>query len=359
MKEDANRFYTTHKIIEGETLNDIVKEYDSTVTSVLTANQLINPFMLEKNSTIVVPIQREVVMTQTSYDYVRYKNDLMHLKALYPFLEVETIGLSVDGRDIYSITFGEGKNTVMFNGAHHGNEWITSLLLMKWLENICYAFSLKGSIRGYSIRDLFDETRIVLIPMVNPDGVEIVVNGLNNIGNNAQKIMRMNGGRDDFNLWKANANGVDLNRNYPAGWREYKKIERQLNIYSPGPSKYAGMKPLSEPEARCMANFTMRMEPRLTLSFHSQGEVIYWQYLGRGAADSLYIGKELSKACGYKLEYEDWFEAFAGYKDWFIHHFSKPGFTIEVGLGVNPLHVDQFDSIYERTEELMLLASII
>lgn len=358
--KDLHSCYTTHKIVEGETLNDIVNKYGSTVTGILTANQLINPFLLKVNSPIIVPLCKEgqVIGTNSPYDYLNLKCDLMHLKALYPFLEVETIGLSVEGREIHKVTFGVGENTVIYNGAHHGNEWITSLLLMKWLENICFSFSHNGSMKGYSIKDLYENSKIIIIPMVNPDGVELVINGINNNAmSNSEKILRMNNGSTDFSQWKANANGVDLNRNYPAGWREYKKIERQLNIYVPGPSKFAGFKPLSEPETRCLTNLTMRMEPRLTLSFHSQGEVIYWQYLGRGANDSAFIGKELSKACGYKLENEAWTEAFAGYKDWFIYHFSKPGFTIEVGLGLNPLDIDQFDSIYDKNEELMLLAS--
>ncbi|PKM50263.1 MAG: peptidase M14 [Firmicutes bacterium HGW-Firmicutes-7] len=357
MKESC---YTTHRIVEGETLNDIVKKYGSTTTGILTANQTINPFFLKVNSTIIVPISKEgqIVQTNNRYNHTNLKHDLMQLKVLYPFLDMETIGLSVNGREIYMVTFGTGDHPVIYNGAHHGDEWITSLLLMKWLENICFAYANNASMKGYPINELYKRSKIILVPMVNPDGVELVVNGLKSF-NNTEIILRMNRGNADFSQWKANVNGVDLNRNYPAGFREYKKIEKKLSAFKPGPSKYAGVKPLSEPETRCISNLTMRIEPRLTLSFHAQGEVIYWQYLGRGVADSLNIASELSKACGYKLENENWLEAFASYKDWFIHHFSKPGFTIKVGLGNDCNGVNQFDSIYEKNEELMLLGSII
>lgn len=357
--KSINDYYKIHKIEKGERLNDIAKKYHSSVQRILIANPQLNPFLMDAPNGIIIPIKQTIIDETRPYDYNQLKFDLMLLKTYYPFIEVDTIGLSVEGREIYCIRFGTGENTVIYNGAHHGNEWITSILLLKWLEDICYAFSINASIKGYDIKNIFKSSQIFIIPMVNPDGVELVVNGFKNIKTNQNKLLKMNNYSADFCQWKSNINGVDLNRNYPAGWHEYKKLEKQFNIHGPGPCKFAGFGPLSEPESRCMSSFTKRLDSRLTLSFHSQGEVIYWQFLGKGVSDSDVIARALSKVSGYSLEDEALDAAYGGYKDWYINHFSKPGFTIEVGLGQNPLEIEQFPEIYEKNEVLLMLASII
>lgn len=354
-----NDYYISHKIKVDDTINNIAIRYNSSISSILTANPQINPFFLEEGALLIVPTSSTIVTTESPYDYKTFKYHLMIMKAMYPFLDVNLIGASVAQREIYSVTFGKGEHTVVYNAAHHGNEWITSMVLMKWLESLCYAHSLKGSIRGFSIDELFENNRIILVPMVNPDGVDLCIHGTNSIGRNKERLLYLNGNNPDFSGWKANLNGIDLNRNYDAGWSLYKKMEPSLNIHGPGPYGFAGFSPHSEPESMCLTHLTLKENPRLILAYHSQGEEIFWQFGNRTTSEAGAIANELSRACGYKLSNEAQDQSFAGYKDWFVHKFSKPGFTIEVGSGVNPLPIECLDEIYERNEELLLLASVI
>lgn len=358
--KSKNDYYILYKAEGEEALYAIAQKYDTCVPKILTANPRLNPFMPDLSSTLVIPINRRIIDESKNYDHDCLKNDLMLLKSCYPFLDIDIIGLSVEGREIFSVCFGRGEHIVIYNGAHHGNEWITTVLLMKWVEEMCEAYALNACVKGYEIQRIFQNTRIIIVPMINPDGVELVINGFKNIKTNQNKLLKMNRYNSDFSQWKANINGVDLNRNYPAGWNTYKRLEKEkLKIFGPGPYKFAGHYPLSEPESKCLYNLTTRIDSRMTLSFHAQGEVIYWQCMGKGLEESEPIAKALSKVSGYLLENEGEEEAYAGYKEWYISHFNKPGFTIEVGLGTNPLDIKQCAEIYEKIEELMLLAAII
>lgn len=355
-----SEYYTIHKPIEGERLNNIAKKYHTSVPKILAANPFLNPFSLDYTKKLIIPLNKPIVDESKSYDHEKMKIDLMLLKTFYPFIDVDIIGASVEGREIYCVSFGKGDHTVIYNGAHHGNEWITSVLLMKWLEDLCYGHAYNASIKGFDIRSIYESSKIMVVPMVNPDGIELVVNGFNKIQTSQDRLLKMNHYNPEFDQWKANINGVDLNRNYPAGWHNYKRLERnKLNIFGPGPKQFSGYQPLSEPESKCLANLTNRINPKLTLSFHTQGEVIYWQFMGKETIECKSIAKALSKVSGYQLEdeYED--EAYCGYKDWFIERFNKPGFTIEVGLGCNPIDMKQLSEIYEKTETLLMLASVI
>lgn len=355
-----NEYYTVHKPSKGETLNYIAKKYNTSIQAIITANPNLNPFILNYSTPIVIPYNRLIVDTSSPYDHDQLKIDLMLLKTYYPFINIDIIGKSVEGRELYCLTFGKGNHIVMYNGAHHGNEWITSNLLMKWIEDLCKGYSLNASIRGFDIKSIFESSKIYVVPMVNPDGVELVINGFNNIKTNQNLLLKLNHFNVDYNQWKANVNGVDLNRNYPAGWMNYKKIEKnKLNILGPGPSRFSGYQPLSEPETRSLYHLTNRIMPELTLSFHSQGEVIYWKCMGKGVPQSEGIAKTLSKVSGYKLEDETEDAAYCGYKDWFIESHNKPGFTIEIGLGINPIGTEQLLEIYEKTEILLMLSAVI
>lgn len=350
--------YFEYTIKPGDTLFRIAKNNNSTDHQIITANPGINPFMLKPGDRIIVPYCYEVVPTDISYSYDVMLNNIIGLSKRYPFLKYDSIGKSVDGREIYRLRIGEGDNHVIYNAAHHANEWITSPLLMKWLETFLFVYSLKGSIKGFNTEDIWGFSTIDLIPMVNPDGVELVINGLDDTTNKEQ-ILSWNNYNEDFSGWKANSNGVDLNRNYNAGWDQYQKVQRELGVYGPAPSYYSGKRAESEPEAFSLAEFTRKINPRLVLAFHTQGQVIYWQYNDLRPEEAYPIGLELAKLSGYTLETEPLSASSAGYKDYFIQDFRKPGYTIEVGLGENPISIDQFDIIYDNNEELLLYSSSI
>ncbi len=351
--------YVPYTIQKGDTLYNIANAFKTDVWRIVTANPGINPFMLEIGQTIIVPLNYQIVPTNVPYTYDIMENNIIALKKRYPMMTYDSIGESIDGRQLYHITIGTGPNHVIYNASHHANEWITSPLLMKWLENFLEVYVRKGSIRGYSTDDIWNKATIHIVPMVNPDGIDLVINGANEYAKNKEQLIAWNFDSDNFNDWKANIRGVDLNRNYNAGWEEYKELEGEFGVTGPGPYLYAGTAPESEPESYAMANLTRSITTRLVLAYHTQGQVIFWQFKDLQPEVSIIIGDAFARASGYELASETLSQSLAGYKDWYIQDFRKPGYTIEVGLGENPLPIDQFDMIYENNEELLLLGSII
>lgn len=244
------------------------------------------------------------------------------LQAYYPFVEREILTWTVQGREVEAFRIGEGNRTVIFTAAHHGNESITSLLLWRFLADYCQKTEQNQTLYGFSCRGLFRKTTLYAIPLVNPDGAELA---------------RRNP------AWKANANGVDLNLNYPARWEQAKAIKAK----APGPRDYPGREPLDQPETIALAEFTRRIRPDTVAAWHTQGGEIY------GAEDA--FGHLLARESGYKLCQPPTESRNAGYRDWFEQEFGRPAYTIEAGRGENPLPLSDLPQMYRENLPIFAL----
>lgn len=352
--------YNNYTINYGDTLYNISRRYYTTIGRILAANPNIRPENLMVGETIKIPYGIDVVDTNVNYTYEVLENDIQGLKARYPFIEVGVAGKSVLGKNLYYVKLGSGPNEVFYNGAHHALEWITSPLLMKFIEDFSEAYVDGTSIRGYDIRDIWNRSTIYIMPMVNPDGVDLVIDGLQRDNPYYAQLIQWNNGSTDFSqVWEANIRGVDLNHNYDASWNLSKAAEAAYGISGPGPTRYSGPYPESETETKAVADFTRSHNFRLVLAYHSQGEVIYWTYLNIIPPDSRRIGELFSRVSGYELSQTSGITSYAGYKDWFIDKYRRPGFTIEVGRGKNPLPIEQFNKIYNDNIEILILAAIV
>jgi len=156
--------------------------------------------------------------------------------------------------------------------------------------------------------------------------------------------------------WKANLLGVDLNLNYPAGWLQAREIKFTQGYTRPGPRDYVGRAPLNQLETRALAGYTYAVDPALVLAFHSQGREIYWKFKDYDIPGAEELGQRFAQVSGYTLADTPYNSAFAGYKDWFIQEFRRPGYTIEVGQGENPLPLSQFDQIYRNNLGILVTA---
>ncbi|MCI8617920.1 MAG: hypothetical protein HFJ60_06765 [Clostridia bacterium] len=159
--------------------------------------------------------------------------------------------------------------------------------------------------------------------------------------------------------WKANINGVDLNLQFPAGWENAKKIKYAQGFTTPAPRDFVGYGPLTEPEALTIYDFTLSHDFRLTISYHTQGKEIYWNFQNINPPRGYEIGKRFASSSGYVLADVPYNSSFAGFKDWFIQTYNRPGYTIEAGIGENPLPISQFDEIYRDNLGILVLGAVL
>lgn len=248
-------------------------------------------------------------------DYEETKRTL----ARYPAW-VKVIGSSVFGRKLYVLQ--KGKGGILVQAGMHAREHITTRVLLRLVQY-------------RSIMSLFPS--IALVPLVNPDGVELCLKGAEGFPNR-ETLLRINGGAD-FSGWKANARGVDLNVNFNAEWGKGKNASA-----APAPQGYAGAFAESEPESKALATFARMQGFDVTVSLHAKGEEVYAGFLGFDPDPSLSLA--LSRALGYPLK--ESVGSVGGFKDWYVFAFRKPSFTIELGKD----SVD-YKALYKEEQDLV------
>lgn len=218
-------------------------------------------------------------------------------------------GKSAEGRDLYAFFIGKHEMPIgISQAAIHGREWITALLSLYHIQ--------AGAQRG----------GIWVLPLTNPDGALLSEIGLCTVSHRRRDFLYALNGGYDFSLWKANAEGVDLNVNFDAKWGSGAK-----NVFLPAKENYVGKSPFCALESRALKEFTEKIRPDFTVSWHTKGEEIYWRFhqpFFRRKRD-LRLAKILSKNVGCPLR-EAKFSA-GGYKDWCVQHLKIPAFTVEVG----------------------------
>ena len=249
----------------------------------------------------------------------------------------------------------------LFTAAHHANEWITALVLLKYAEDLAEAIQKEGILFGQRAKELAEAVTIHLVPMVNPDGVDLVVGAID--AGNIQYDLARRLAADYPNIsfpdgWKANLLGVDLNLNYPAGWLQAREIKFSQGYTTPGPRDYVGRAPLNQLETQALAELTEELAPELVLAYHSQGKEIYWTFKDYVVPGARELGEVMARVSGYRLADVPEESAYAGFKDWFIQNFRRPGYTIEVGSGQNPLPLSQFPEIYRDNVPLLNIAAL-
>ncbi len=278
---------------------------------------------------------------------------ILQLARTYPGIRTELLTTTAFGRPLRTLVLGNGPRRVIYSAAHHANEWITSLVLLKFAEELA-----SGVLAGGEA--LLEQATIYMVPMVDPDGVDLVVGAIARGSVQYEIAHRLSDNYPDIPFpdgWKANLMGVDLNLQYPAGWLQAREIKFSQGYTRPGPRDYVGRAPLGQLESRALAGYTQAIDPALVLAYHTQGKVIYWQFKDYTVPGARELGEKFARLSGYELADTPFESSFAGYKDWFIQNFRRPGYTIEVGSGENPLPLSQFDEIYRDNVEILITAA--
>lgn len=263
---------------------------------------------------------RMIVDPTAPYSYAQMLRDMLGLMAAYPGLVASSnAGYSTEGRQLPVLMLGTGRTKVFFCAAHHAGDYIASAYLMYTANIFARAAADQKKFGSYDIKKLLQACTVYIMPMVNPDGVALVQGGLKAM-QYPEKIAAMTRVRPSYYEWEANANGVDLNRQYPAHWEK-----SRAEVSTPASAAYKGAEPVSEPEVKAVINLCKKNVFRSAVSFYTKGETIAYAdedtdaklpgaqaFAGRLAGVSGYTVKPVSTdPAAYGARFEHWFrEAF-------------------------------------------------
>lgn len=268
-----------------------------------------------------------------AYDEASLNADLAVLKA--QGAKTAIIGYTQLGREIPVVMKGSNEGAqVLIVATTHAREYITTPLVIEMMKNY------NGS------------AGVWCVPMLNIDGALLCQYGLNSIEDaGVREFLRgVNGGSEDFTLWKANARAVDLNVNLNAKWGTGVQ-----NVSYPAPGNYIGEYPVSESENIALRQLINELQPSVVLTYHTKGEVIYW---GFECVKPYYEqARRIAETTGYLLEEST--GSAGGLKDWFTVTTFKLGLTIET-VNVNipyPIPLNILPEVYERNKNVIRVAA--
>ena len=240
------------------------------------------------------------------------------------------IGKSVLGREIFALHIGSMRGPqVISQYAIHGREWVTGLLAL------------------YHVRRGLPRGGAWILPLTNPDGALLSQEGKSSVPAGAT----FSWDERELPLWKANFNAVDLNVNFDARWGRGTQ-----NMRAPAFANYIGPHPFSEPETQALRDFTVEIGPAATVSWHTKGEEIYWNFFQpplRRMRDHK-LAKAIARSTGYlpvTLR-----GSAGGYKDWCIEKLKIPAFTVEVGSDAlrHPLGRETLPQLATKTLDVLV-----
>ena len=265
------------------------------------------------------------------YTYEQMCADINALRIKYPeLISASVLGQSVEGRDIPVFRLGKGDREIIICATMHAREYFCTGFVMYMSEQYCKSYYEDRWYAGLSYREILDNVCFVIVPMLNPDGVNLAQNGIEN-AEQREKLEQMelvDTGRNGYYAWKANINGVDLNRNWPYYWAE------DAEVKSPASANYNGTAPTTEPEVIAMKKLIDETPFCMLCSFHISGQVIYW--IDSSNSEEMYntfspIISRFARSIGYTKMYREDVSEFGGFMvNYARAMYQKPCFTVEL-----------------------------
>ncbi|MBQ9086209.1 MAG: hypothetical protein IJY47_03380 [Clostridia bacterium] len=306
--------------------------------------------MTHSNQSVGIRTEKSLIEYLHPLDHACMMETINVLCERYSFLSVSYVGESILGRGIPLVTLGEGEKSVLYVGAHRGDEWMSSLLLLRMINEYCETMKNGGKLLHYNLRYLFSSRTLYIIPMLNPDGVEYALHGVQGDHVMYERVMGMNGGNPDFSLWQANARGVDLTQNYATDFAEYKRLEIEQGILGGQPCGYGGDMPESEPEVAQLCNWIhYHGDIRLAMELRSGEKGVY---VAEELPKGMEMGASLSRAAGYSLKPL----SSRGMSQWCTGELGVPSFHVSYGTGERIKTVREYFYYYAKLRQMLFLA---
>ncbi len=286
--------YIPHRVAPGDTFFRLAERYVTSITAIQTANPSMDGRKPLVGEMLVIPLSMPVVTAHMPSSSFLTQMMVKGLSMRYPFLVVHEIGRSVMGQRILALSMGSGKRHVGCIAAHHANEWLTTLVLLRFLEEYAAAYASGGSMDGLSAKTLYDTATLHLIPLVNPDGVDLVAGALDPADSFYTQAAALAAHYPDIpfpDRWQSNISGVDLELQYPTEWAANRRAKVKAGFARPGPQAYAGTGPLIAPESRAIAEWIRKHDFDSILSFDG-GCTAWFQKTWRRSGITVAIGKD-------------------------------------------------------------------
>lgn len=309
---------------EDEKSSSLVSEFVTSKTAVANAVAM-KPVVLQP------PLSKNAIVNYLKRPaYVSVEREIKALAKKYPdLIQTEVIGSSVQGRNLTVMKVGKGKYKALAVAGLHAREHITVSYLMRCVEEYCKAFrSQSGKYEGYDIKNLLSVYTLYVVPLVNPDGLEIIREKAQPNVTITYRPDPITGKVATLADYKTNANGVNLNKNFPLLWNK-----TDTKRPTPDAENYKGTSVASEPETRALMGLCKENDFLWLASFHVRGDCIYWSdALNPSVGRSEEMVDKLKSRCGfYKCPTSDNVNGFGGgFENWFRQEYQKPGFCIEL-----------------------------
>ncbi|WP_049962388.1 M14 family zinc carboxypeptidase [Oribacterium sp. FC2011] len=294
------------------------------------------------------------------YTYQNMVDDLTVLKAQYPNMQMDVLAATADSRNLYHVVVGNplAKHKILVHAGIHAREYIVCQVVMRQIASLLEMQQAGTVYKGCSIPDLLNNTCIHFVPMVDPDGITLVQGGLEALNSEDARMSVMTiAGMDNasdmeqyLRTWKNNLNGVNLNRNFDANWEE-----TPSKVDHPSSMNYKGTAPECEIETKVLADLTRSLMPDRTISYHTQGKVIYWYFgeTGNYKNEGYNLASIVNRNTGYRIS-NTWAEKdAAGFKDWAVQKLDIPSVTIECGIGTSPVDESQIEEMWAGNDGIL------
>ena len=288
------------------------------------------------------------------YPYIKYSYEYMmgdaeNLAKMYPdIIKTSSIGQSVEGRELLLVELGKGPKKIFVCGTHHAREYISTTYLMYAIDRYAYQYKTGTALYNYNIKDILNKVTFCILPMVNPDGVNLVQNGLYSSADpdTLAEMPITEGKQYGYAAWKANISGVDINWNYDYMWEQKSEY--------PASTGFNGYSANSEPETQAVSEYVHTEDFQAFLSFHTQGQVYYW---ADDKENPTGIGDMVRKDTGFMRISGTASGLSCSFFNYVYDEFGKATMTIELCpyVGNYPYPDEKFDTVFRPARNIMLI----
>lgn len=282
------------------------------------------------------------------FGYAVLRRKIYELKEKYPFAGYSVCARSWSGRALFTLSLGNTREPALYLAGMRSGSVAGTKVMLRLFERLCECVDRRSELAGIKLHDVLCEKGVIIIPCVNPDGMEIVTSGAVAAGSYAGLVERVCA---DTSLWQANARGVDLELNFSHGFSKTKRIAEGCGYTAPGARFYAGKVPESEPETRALVRLCRSRDIRHSVILRHGTASLYTPTAVCSAERVEMMCRILELSSGIKRP-DDAPGALQrnGFAEWFVNSYRKPSFVIDSD--------ESYGNLYSGIEEAMVLSMV-